>query len=67
VDLDVLAARFPSPAGASEPRATLGRLAEQGLIEPDSRGGAGAWRPRLTRRGRLLADAVGAELVGLLS
>jgi oxygen-independent coproporphyrinogen-3 oxidase len=67
VDLDVLEARFPSPAGASEPRATLGRLAEQGLIEPDSLGGAGAWRPRLTRRGRLLADAVGAELVGLLS
>ncbi len=67
VDLDALEARFPESAGALEPRATLGRLAEQGLIEPDSLGGGGGWAPRLTRRGRLLADAVGAELVGLLS
>jgi len=67
VDLDALEARFGIPAGLAEPRATLRRLAEQGLIEPESVLMSGEYAPRLTRRGRLLADGVGSELVGLLS
>ncbi len=67
VDLGAMLARFPQVDGAEEPRATLERLAAQGLLEPGSPVEGVAGFPRLTRRGRLLADAVGAELIGLLS
>lgn len=62
VNLAALRARFPA-AGWAELEATLTRLEEQGLLERAS-GGAGV---KLTRRGRLLADSVGSELVGMLT
>jgi len=60
VDLAALRARFPA-AGWEEMDGTLERLAGQGLLE---RSGSVV---KLTRRGRLLADAVGSELVGVLT
>jgi oxygen-independent coproporphyrinogen III oxidase len=62
VDLSALRARFPA-AGWTELEEILARLHEQGLLD---RSGDGAV-VKLTRRGRLLADAVGSELVGVLS
>lgn len=63
VDLDALRGRFPGVAGWAELAAEIGRLTDGGLLEAGGRGG----RPlRLTRRGRLLADTVGAELMGVL-
>ncbi len=62
VNLTALRARFPA-AGWAELESTLTRLEEQGLLERAS-GGAGV---KLTRRGRLLADSVGSELVGMLT
>ena len=62
VDVAALRARFPA-AGWAELEATLTRLEEQGLLERAG-GGAGV---KLTRRGRLLADSVGSELVGMLT
>ena len=63
VDLSALRARFPRVNGWSLLAAELARLEEAGLLE---RAGQGAEAIRLTRRGRLLADAVGAELMGVL-
>ena len=58
VDLAVWRARCPeAPWGEFE--TTLGRLAEGGLVEAEGS------RVRLTHRGRLLADAVGAELISV--
>ena len=55
--------RFGGVSGWSELEAALARLVEEGLAEPGENAGA----VRLTRRGRLLADAVGSELMGLVS
>lgn len=63
VDLSALRARFPRVSGWLLLAAELARLEEAGLLE---RAGQGAEPIRLTRRGRLLADAVGAELMGVL-
>ncbi|WP_043582911.1 radical SAM family heme chaperone HemW [Geminisphaera colitermitum] len=71
VDLDALAARFPD-AEARLPlarlRAAAARLVATGLAEQTDNGNNdGHHHLRLTPRGRLLADAVGAELVGALT
>jgi oxygen-independent coproporphyrinogen III oxidase len=60
VDLPAWRARFPH-AGTPELEAMWTRLEEQGLLER-----AGRWL-RLTPTGRLLADAIGAELLGLVA
>ncbi|MEY4487821.1 MAG: hypothetical protein RIQ79_329 [Verrucomicrobiota bacterium] len=60
VDLHALKARFPA-AGWDDLDRTLWRLTEQGLIERNDA------VVKLSRRGRLLADSVGSELVGVLS
>lgn len=60
VDLAALRARFPA-AGWADLDETLDRLVAQELV---TRSGPVV---RLTRRGRLLADAVGSELVGVLT
>lgn len=60
VDIDALARRFPEARGVDKLRAELARLIDVGLAE---RNGSAT---RLTRRGRLLADSVGAELMGVL-
>ncbi len=60
VDLAALRARFAGVAGWGELDAMLGRLAEEGMLE---RAGETV---RLTRKGRLLADSVGGELMGVL-
>ncbi len=67
VDLAALRARFPGVKGWGALDAELARLTSAGLLER----GAGADGMavdtiRLTRRGRLLADAVGGELMGLM-
>jgi oxygen-independent coproporphyrinogen-3 oxidase len=62
VDVAALRARFPA-AGWVELEEILARLQEQGLLER----AVGGSVVRLTRRGRLLADAVGSELVGVLT
>lgn len=68
-------ARFAGVAGWDAVDAELARLAENGLLERAGTGGAAAGEGgpaeaedavRLTRAGRLLADAVGSELMGLL-
>lgn len=60
VDIDALARRFPAARGTDRLRAEVARLIDVGLAE---RVGEAT---RLTRRGRLLADSVGAELMGVL-
>jgi oxygen-independent coproporphyrinogen-3 oxidase len=60
VDLAALRARFPGVEGWGELDAMLGRLADEGMLE---RAGETV---RLTRKGRLLADAAGGELMGVL-
>lgn len=55
--------RFGGVSGWGVLEAALARLVEEGLAEAGEEAGA----VRLTRRGRLLADAVGAELMGLVS
>jgi oxygen-independent coproporphyrinogen-3 oxidase len=60
VDWPAWQARFPA-AGTKELDAMMRRLEEQGLMERADR-----WL-RLTPTGRLLADAIGAELLGLVS
>ncbi len=60
VDLAALRARFAGVVGWESVDEVLARLAEAGKLE---REGA---RVRLTREGRLVADAAGAELMGLL-
>jgi oxygen-independent coproporphyrinogen III oxidase len=70
VDLAALRARFEGVHGWPEVEATVARLRDEGLLEPAcaERVGQGSGDGlRLTRRGRLLADAVGSELMGLLS
>jgi oxygen-independent coproporphyrinogen-3 oxidase len=62
VNLAALRARFPA-AGWAELETILAHLDEQGLLERSSDGAT----VKLTRRGRLLADAVGSELVGVLT
>ena len=62
VDLGALRTRFSGVAGWADLDEALGRMREQGLVEADDVATA-----RLTRAGRLLADAVGAELMGVLS
>ena len=64
VDLAALRARFPGVAGWAALEPELARLEDAGLLE---RAGEGADPVRLTRRGRLLADAVGGELMGVLT
>ncbi len=61
VDLAALRARLPGLDGWAAVHAVLARLAEEGLAEHS------ADSIRLTTRGRLVADAAGAELMGLLS
>ncbi|MBC8009473.1 MAG: coproporphyrinogen III oxidase family protein, partial [Burkholderiales bacterium] len=61
VDLDALRGRFPGVEGWAALDSELARLEDGGLVER-----AGATTVRLTRRGRLLADAVGAELMGVV-
>lgn len=61
VDLAALRARFAGVAGWAEVDAALDRCVDGGLAE---RSGEAV---RLTRAGRLLADAVGSELMGLLT
>ena len=63
VDRAALRARFPGVAGWAALEAEFVRLEEAGLVE---RAGEGSDPVRLTRRGRLLADAVGSELMGVL-
>lgn len=63
VDLEHLRQRFPGVAGWPELQAELARSEDAGLLE---RAGAGTAPVRLTRRGRLLADAVGGALMGVL-
>ena len=63
VDLAALRGRFPGVTGWPALAAELERLEDAGLLE---RAGEGAEPVRLTRRGRLLADAAGAELMGVL-
>jgi oxygen-independent coproporphyrinogen-3 oxidase len=63
VDLAALRGRFPGLDGWDQVEAGLTRLAESALLERAPDGGT----VRLTRSGRLLADAVGAELMGLLA
>jgi len=60
VDLASLATRLPD-AAANEVDALAGRLVEGGLAERE------AGRLRLTLRGRLVADAIGSEVMGALS
>jgi oxygen-independent coproporphyrinogen-3 oxidase len=60
VDLAATRARFPGLEGWERVEAELSRLEEAGKLVRE--GGTA----RLTRAGRLLADAVGAELMGLL-
>ena len=60
VDLAALRARFLGVEGWGELDAMLARLADEGMLE---RAGETV---RLTRKGRLLADAVGGELMGVL-
>jgi len=60
VELLALRARFPGVVGWGELDAMLARLAAEEML--DREGGT----VRLTRKGRLLADAVGAELMGIL-
>ncbi len=60
VDLQALKTRFPA-AGWADLDRTLTRLSEQGLVERTEA------VVKLSRRGRLLADSVGSELVGVLS
>lgn len=62
VDLAALRGRFPGVAGWAALDAELARLEDGELVE---RVGDGA-TVRLTRKGRLLADAVGAELMGVV-
>lgn len=62
VDLGALRTRFSGVAGWADLDEALGRMREQGLVEAGDVDTA-----RLTRAGRLLADAVGAELMGVLS
>lgn len=61
IDLAELARRFPV-RGLHDLRGALDRLVVEGLAEQP----AGAGRVRLTGRGRLLADAIGSELMGLI-
>jgi oxygen-independent coproporphyrinogen-3 oxidase len=61
VDMSALRARFPGVAGWGELDAVLARLTDEGMLE---RAGDTA---RLTRKGRLLADAAGGELMGVLT
>ena len=63
VDRAALRARFPGVAGLAALETEFARLEEAGLVE---RAGEGMDPVRLTRRGRLLADAVGSELMGVL-
>ena len=60
VDLAELCQRFPD-APWDQVKTAVARLVSEGLAERD------ADRLRLTERGRLLADAVGAELLGSFS
>lgn len=60
VDLAGLRVRFAATRGWDSLEAELARLESSGLLE---RGGSTI---RLTRAGRLLADAVGGELMGVL-
>jgi oxygen-independent coproporphyrinogen-3 oxidase len=61
VDLAGLRARFPGLEGWPLIEAELTRLEAAGLLERIDTA------VRLTRSGRLLADAVGAELMGMLA
>ena len=61
VDLAELRVRFPSARGWDKLETELARLASSGLLE------CAETTIRLTRSGRLLADAVGGELMGILS
>jgi oxygen-independent coproporphyrinogen-3 oxidase len=60
VDLELVRKRFPGVAGWARMEETFDRLEEAALLE---RTGGGV---RLKRSGRLLADAVGSELMGIL-
>jgi oxygen-independent coproporphyrinogen III oxidase len=64
VDLTALQARFAAVAGWTEIEATITRLAQEGFIE---RGLLTPAHICLTPKGRLLADAIGAELMGILT
>ncbi|MEN9840813.1 MAG: hypothetical protein RL376_613 [Verrucomicrobiota bacterium] len=61
VDLGAVRTRFTGVAGWDELEKALDRMREQGLVETGE-----ASSVRLTRAGRLLADAVGSELMGVL-
>ena len=61
VDLAALRARFPGVSGWAEVDAAVERFVDGGLAERSDA------VVRLTRSGRLLADAVGSELMGLLA
>ena len=61
VDLAEIRGRFSDTLGWAELEAELGRLESAGLLERSDT------TIRLTRAGRLLADAVGSELMGVLS
>ena len=65
VDQAALRARFPGVEGWAALDAELARLADGGLVERVGEGTTGA-TVRLTRKGRLLADAVGSELMGVV-
>jgi oxygen-independent coproporphyrinogen-3 oxidase len=61
VDLAGIPARFAGTQGWAELQAELDRLESEDLVERSES------VVRLTRAGRLLADAVGSELMGVLS
>lgn len=61
VDLAALRSRLPGLDGWANVETVLSRMTDDGLAE---RAGDGV---RLTTRGRLVADAAGAELMGLLA
>ena len=61
VDLAELRVRFPSAQGWGKLETELARLASSRVLE------CAETTIRLTRSGRLLADAVGGELMGILS
>lgn len=63
VDVAAVRERFGGVVGWSDLETELARLADEGLLEPTAEGSEVV---RLTRRGRLLADAVGSTLMGVL-
>ena len=59
IDLEALAQRFPNSGDLTPLRALLGRFANEGLLLTE-----GSW-VSLTQKGRLLADAIGSEVLEL--